>query len=100
MERPVERALSSLHAQLIWPDETLTKAVRLAATVDIYRGLTGDMTTPGQALADHALLVAKKRDFAHNTPVPASADGSPSHHRTATRERARRDRLRVRHHAG
>ena len=54
--------------QLIWPDETLTKAVRLAATVDIYRGLTGDMTTPDQALADHALLVAKKRDFAHNTP--------------------------------
>lgn len=54
--------------QIVWPDEVLTKAVRLAATVDIYRGLTGDMTTPDQALADHALLVGKKRNFAHNTP--------------------------------
>ena len=66
-QRQIDRSMPCA-LRLVWPDEQLTKAVRLAATVDIYRGMTGDMSTPDHALAEHALLVAKKRDCAHKTP--------------------------------
>ena len=63
--RPVQ---SSCPLDLAWPDEPLSPAVRMAATVDIYRILSGDMRGSDVALSTEATLVAKKRDHANRTP--------------------------------
>ena len=40
----------------------------MACVVDIYRSLSGDVTTAEEALAGEASLIARKRDQANNTP--------------------------------
>ena len=54
--------------ELVWPDEKLSKEIRMACVVDIYRSLSGDVTTAEEALAGEASLIARKRDQANNTP--------------------------------
>ena len=46
----------------------MNRPVRLAATVDLFRKLTGDLLTPSEALGSEAEAIARKRDGAGHTP--------------------------------
>ena len=46
----------------------MNRQLRLAATVELYRKLTGDGSTPAEMLSKEAEAVAKKRDAAQHTP--------------------------------
>ena len=49
----------------------MNRQLRLAATVELYRKLTGDGSTPAEQLSKEAEAIAKKRDAARNTPSAA-----------------------------
>ena len=55
--------------QVVKKGMILNRTMRLAATVDIYRKLTGDCFTPSQQLSTEAEAIAKKRDAAGTTPT-------------------------------
>ena len=46
----------------------MNRNLRLAATVELYRKLTGDASTAAEALSKEAEAIAKKRDAARQTP--------------------------------
>ena len=52
----------------VWPSEVLTPVLRLKATIDLYKGLTGDACEMYDALAAEAINTAQQRDYALRTP--------------------------------
>ena len=49
----------------------MNRQLRLAATLEIYRKLTGDASTAAETLSKEAEAIAKKRDAARQTPSAA-----------------------------
>ena len=49
----------------------MNRQLRLAATIEIYRKLTGDASTAAETLSKEAEAIAKKRDAARQTPSAA-----------------------------
>lgn len=46
----------------------MSKTLRMAACLELYRKLTGDQSTPSKLLSAEADAIAKKRQAGHNTP--------------------------------
>ena len=50
------------------PGLAWTRQIRIAAAVDLFRKLTGDLTASSESLAAEAEAISKRRDAVNNTP--------------------------------
>ena len=62
---------ASCALQRMKPFAILSKPVRMAGTVELYRKLTGDESTPSKALIEEANVIARKCRAAPRTPSAA-----------------------------
>lgn len=54
--------------QIAPPEITLTKELRIAATVDLFRKLTGDWSAAGEALRYEAATIARRKTMSRRMP--------------------------------